>query len=168
MSNDYFTNGHMSKVKSGVSINPMVLIRFSSLFRLLSRNALLVLQSCSSSSSSQLLTRELWIVSYSSYYEFVRIESVRSRAGPSTRLIRQLPKAPRWNRGPKILEKKGQQGKKKFLVSNKSKKILHILLTKKQNFCYTRLNIGSTNFFFGLNKINYPKNNIIILQTNQK
>ena len=52
MSSDYFTNGHMSKVKSGVSINPMVLIRFSSLFRILSRNALLVLKSCSSSSGS--------------------------------------------------------------------------------------------------------------------
>ena len=30
-------------------------------------------------------------------------------------------------------------------------------MTKKQNFSYTRLNIGSTKFFFGLNKINCPK-----------
>ena len=52
MSNDYFTNSYLSKVKYGVSIDHMVLIRFSSLFRFLSRNALLVLQSCSSSSSS--------------------------------------------------------------------------------------------------------------------
>ena len=30
--------------------------------------------------------------------------------------------------------------------------IQHILLTKKQNFCYIQLNIGSTKKIFGLNK----------------
>ena len=51
------------------------------------------------------------------------------------------------------------------MVPDKSKKIWHILLTKKQNFCYTQLNIGSTQKKKknGLNKINCPKNNIIIL-----
>ena len=43
-----------------------------------------------------------------------------------------------------------------------------MLLIKKQNFCYTRLNIGITKIVFGLNKINCPKNNIIIFVMNYK
>ena len=39
--------------------------------------------------------------------------------------------------------KEGIVGGKK-LVSDESKKIRHIFLTKKYNFCYTQLNIGST------------------------
>ena len=35
------------------------------------------------------------------------------RVGPSTRSIRQLLEAPKWNEGPKILEKKGFKAKKK-------------------------------------------------------
>ena len=34
-----------------------------------------------------------------------------TRAGPTLRRIRQLPKAPIWKGGPKILEKKGSRGK---------------------------------------------------------
>ena len=69
------------------------------------------------------------------------------RVGPSTRSIRQLLEAPKWKEGPKILEKKGFKAKKKK-VSNESIKIRHIILTKKQNFCYIQLNIDSTKFFF--------------------
>ena len=41
-----------------------------------------------------------------------------SRAWPSTMPIRQFSKAPKWMWGPKILEKKGQQGKKKWFQMN--------------------------------------------------
>ena len=51
--------------------------------------------------------------------------------------------------------------KKKKGVSDKSKKIRHIFLIKKQNFCYIQLNISSTKNNFGLNKINCLKNNIV-------
>ena len=34
-------------------------------------------------------------------------QPISTKAGPSTRSIRQLPKAPKWKGGPKILEKKG-------------------------------------------------------------
>jgi len=64
--------------------------------------------------------------------------------------------------GPQNFRKEGVVEKKNWVL-NESKKIRHILLTKKQNFCYTWLNIGSTKKNFGLNKINCSKNNIIIL-----
>ena len=56
------------------------------------------------------------------------------------------------------------------MVSDESKKIRNILLTKKTKFLlytYSQLNIGSTTNFFCPNKINCTKNNIIILKTNQ-
>ena len=50
-------------------------------------------------------------------------------------------------RGPQNFRKEGVEGEKIWFQMN-LKKIRHVLLTKKQNFYYIRLNIGSTKIFY--------------------
>ena len=60
---------------------------------------------------------------------------VISRASPSTRPVKSLPKAPKWKGPPKFWKKIGIRKKTNwFLIKpQKKKKICTILLTKKQD-----------------------------------
>ena len=68
------------------------------------------------------------------------LRSVEYRAGPSSRPIRPLPKAPKWKGGPKILEKKGSKEK---IIFDEIQKIWYILVTNEQKIWYILINIGT-------------------------
>ena len=50
---------------------------------------------------------------------------VESKAGPSTRPIKPLPKAPMWKGGPQNFEKEGIVGKKNLVIDETPKNLIH-------------------------------------------